>query len=546
MTATIEPRTLRPYQIEAVRAVMDYWSGDRERYTPVVVLPTGTGKSTVIATLAATAASMGLKVLLLAHRRELLDQMVGSVEAVAPGKYSTGFLQGSRRSSPDVEVMAASFQTMAASTNLGKSVGRRDVVLVDEMHHSTAPTYIEVLDRLGVNGSQPFRVFAAGFTATASRSDGGLGRVWDSVVYEKSLTWAIKNGYLAKPRGLTVVLPDMDLSSVAIRAGDYAAGELETVMSASVETTVVAMLTHAPGRASIVFAAGVDHCHALAEALTRHGIPAAAVTGAMSTSDREHVYTRFRDGRIQAMVTVQVLTEGADFPRCDCAVMARPTRSQTLYSQMVGRAVRLYPGKSDALVLDLAGTVRDMSLVTLSDLDPNTETRRVSESGDDDPGQDEPEKRERRERIGVANMEEIDLLAATGANWLTTPAGVKFLDCQDGVLIFLWPPQPVEDALVHIGVMHNPPRTKDGWVDTEPAPMMDAVEAAENLAGHYGQLPDRNAPWRSRSTPTAGQIRLAHSLGVRDADDKTKARLSDDISTSLAAKRLDPYVQHNL
>lgn len=544
MTVTQTPRQLRPYQTEAVQAVLDYWAEDRGRYTPVVVLPTGTGKSTVIAQLAATAATMGLRVLLLAHRRELLDQMVDSVEAVAPGQFSTGFLQGERRSSPDVDIMAASFQTMAAGSVGRVHVGRREVVLVDEMHHSTAPTYLEVLSNLGV--STGAGTWACGFTATASRADGGLGQVWDSVVYEKSLAWAIKSGYLTRPRGLTVVLPDLDLSSVAIRAGDYAQGELETVMSSSVETTVVAMLTHAPGRASIVFAAGVEHAQALAEALSNHGVAAAAVTGSMSTDQREDVYTRFRDGRLQAMVTVQVLTEGADFPRCDCAVMARPTRSQTLYSQMVGRAVRLYPGKTDALVLDLAGTVRDMSLVTLSDLTPDTESRRVSVSTDDDPGQDEPEKRERRERIGVADLEEIDLLATTGANWLTTPEGVKFLDCQDGVLLFMWPPHPVEDALVHVGVMHNPPRPSDGWVAGGPAPLADAVEAAENLANHYGQLPDRNAPWRSRSTPSEGQVRLAHALGIPDADHKTKARLSDDISIRLATKRLDPYVQHNL
>lgn len=541
--STQTPRQLRPYQAEAVQAVLDYWAGDRERYTPVVVLPTGTGKSTVIATLAATAASMGLQVLLLAHRRELLDQMVDSVEAVAPGQFSTGFVQG-ERNQPGAAIVAASFQTLAASSSRRAALGYRQVVLVDEMHHSTAPTYLEVLEDLGA--STGAGVWACGFTATASRTDGGLGQVWDQVVYERSLAWAIKQGYLTRPRGLTVVLPDLDLSSVAIRAGDYAQGELETVMSSSVETTVAAMLTHAPGRASIVFAAGVDHARELADALTRHGVAAAAVTGDMSTEERERVYTGFREGTLQAMVTVQVLTEGADFPRCDCAVMARPTRSQTLYSQMVGRAVRLYPGKQDALVLDLAGTVRDMSLVTLSDLTPETETRRVSVSSDDDPGQDEPVKRERVERIGVADLEEIDLLSVSGANWLTTPAGVKFLDCEDGVLLFLWPPHPVDNALVHIGVMHNPPRKGDGWVSGGPAPLEDAVEAAENLAAHYGKLPARNAPWRSRSAPSEGQLRMARSLGVQDWDRKTRARLSDDISTALAAKRLDPYVQHNL
>jgi superfamily II DNA or RNA helicase len=536
----VAPRQLREYQAEAVQAVVDYWSQDRERYTPVVVLPTGTGKSTVIASLAAYAADMGLRVLLLAHRRELLDQMVASVHAVAPGRLETGVVQGDR-DNPHAPVVAASFQTMAASPSRMRSLGHRDVILVDEMHHSTAPSYLEVLAGLGVTGDGPRPTWACGFTATASRADGGLGQVWDSVVYERSLAWAIQSGYLVRPRGLTVVLPDLDLSSVTVRAGDYAAGELETVMASSVDTTVAAMHTHAAGRTSIVFAAGVDHAQALAAALTASGVPAAAVTGDMSTEDREVVYQDYRSGRLQAMVTVQVLTEGADFPMCDTVVMARPTRSQTLYSQMVGRAVRLHEGKTDALVLDLAGTVRDMSLVTVSSLDPTLPSTRVSPDSAEDPGQDEPEPRPaRQERIGVASLEEIDLLATSSANWLTTPAGVRFLDGQDGVLVFLWPPHPDQAGAVSVGLMHNPPHQRDGWLETG-LDLESATVAAETAASLYGTLPERSAPWRSRSTPSDGQVRLARALGVPMAELKTRARLSDDISTVKAAARLDAY-----
>lgn len=541
-----KPRTLRPYQAEAVDAVTAYWGTlDRERYTPVVVLPTGTGKSTVIAKLAVDAHYAGLRVLMLAHRRELLDQMAASVNAVAPDLTRVGIVQG-ERNSPTADIVAASFQTLTANPARLDALGRREVVLVDEMHHSAADTYKGVLDSLGVTAHDPNNpVFACGFTATASRADGGLGDIWDKVVYEKSLSWAIKQGYLVTPRGLTVVLPNMDLSKVTVRAGDYAAGELENVMQASVDTTVTAMLTHAAGRASIVFAAGVDHAEALAAALTDKGVRAAAVTGAMSAEARAKVYEAFSGGDLDAMVTVQVLTEGADFPRCDAVVMARPTRSQTLYSQMVGRAVRLYPGKTDALVLDLAGVTRDMSLVTLSDLTAEADTRRVSPTSTDDPGQDEPAPRpERKQRIGVANLEDIDLLAVSPANWLTTPKGVRFLDVGNKALVFLWPPNPENAREVMIGVVHTPPRPGDGWLfDGYAGALDDAVEAAENVADTYGKLPPRQAPWRNRSTPSQAQVDLARSLGIDHADDKTRARLSDDISTALAARRLDPFVQ---
>lgn len=530
-----EPRELRPYQTEAVDAVWESW-GNPAPCNPVVVLPTGTGKSTVIATLATRARACGYRVVLLAHRQELLDQMAASVMAVDPSGQHVGIVQGTR-DDPSTDIVAASFQTLQNDARL-ESLGPRQVVLVDEMHHSTAETYMGVLARFGVTDRL---AMAAGFTATASRSDGGLGQVWDSIVYERSLRWAIQQGYLTAPRGLTVVLPDLDLSQVTVRAGDYAAGELETVMSSSVETTVVAMLTHAAGRASIVFAAGVEHARELAEALTHHGVPAAAVTGDMSAEARTVVYDGFRTGALDALVTVQVLTEGADFPRCDCAVMARPTRSQTLYSQMVGRAVRLYPGKSDALVLDLAGTVRDMSLVTLSDLDPEAPARRVASNSDDDPGQDEPVVQERKQRIGVAELEDIDLLATSPVNWLTTNKGVRFIDCQDA-LVFLWPPNPGTTSVM-VGLSHKSRPEMNGWqYNGVSGTLEQATEAAERLGDIIGTLPSREASWRKRSTPSDAQVRLARALGVPDADNKTKARLSDDISTVKASRVLDTMV----
>lgn len=538
---TVEPRQLRGYQDQAVQAILQYWSSDTEtgRYTPVVVLPTGTGKSTVIAAVACIARGRGQRVALVTHRRELLDQMAESVMAVAPEGERVGIVQGDRND-PSTAIVAASFQTLQNQARLS-SLGHRDVVLVDEAHHAAADTYLGVLDRLGVLDGQ---AFGCGFTATASRADGGLGKVWDAVVYERSLKWAIQEGHLITPRGLTVVLDDLDLSKVHVRGGDYASGELAEAMESSVDTTVDAVLRHAPGRACIVFAAGVEHAEALAGGLTSRGVRAAAVTGAMSTDDRESVYTLFRSGELDAMVTVQVLTEGADFPRCDCVVMARPTRSQTLYTQMVGRAVRLYPGKQDALVLDLAGTMRDLSLVTLTDLTPEAETSRVSPTSDEDPGQDEP-KPPRQQRIGPAALEDFDLLNVSPANWLKTPGGVLFLDLGGSCWSFLWPPIAPgadQDTTYHVGVLHRPRRYQDGWVQEDPTPLVQAQQLAEDTAPRHGALPSREAAWRKKSKPSDAQVRLATSLGVQDVPLKSRARLSDDISSIKAAKALDVHL----
>lgn len=175
-----EARKLRPYQAEAVAEVVRYWSTpDLKRYTPVVVLPTGTGKSTVIAKLATEARRLGLRVLMLAHRRELLDQMAASVAAVSPSLPPVGIVQGERHN-PEADIVAASFQTLTASPARLAELGRREVVLVDEMHHSAADTYKGVLDDLGVTEHDPNApVFACGFTATASRADGGLVDIWE-------------------------------------------------------------------------------------------------------------------------------------------------------------------------------------------------------------------------------------------------------------------------------------------------------------------------------------------------------------------------------
>ena len=544
-----EPRALRPYQTEAVMAVQSAWTV-HNLTRPAVVLPTGTGKSTVIAELAADARRRGARVILLAHRGELLDQMAASVGYVDPDGEPVGVMDKDRKE-PERAIVAASFQTMTKAANL-RAVGPRDVVLVDEAHHAPAKSYRGVLDELGSFGP---RVLTCGFTATMVRADQeALGSIWEDVVYEKSLAWAIAEGYLVTPRGKTVVMDDLNkLAKIRNVAGDYNQGKLEEVMAASVDSTVNAILTHAADRAMIVFATGVDHAEILAELLTERGISAMAVVGSHSREYRQAAYDQFTRGEIQALVTVQVLTEGADFPRCDAVVMGRPTRSQSLYSQMVGRALRPYPNKTDALVLDLTGTARDMSLVTLTDLHSEAKTERVKADGtivEDLPLDLDAEavldKVPARERIGVIDLEDIDLLQASAANWLHTRRGVRFLDCRDE-LVFLWPadeskdPADLETGLVKVGHISAKGQVSGGWLGNGAEGTVEqAVEAAEIYAARSGQFPDRSAKWRTSSQAASeGQLRFARSLGIDGADAMTKGRLADEITVRLATRRLD-------
>ena len=192
-------------------------------------------------------------------------------------------------------------------------------------------------------------------------------------------------------------------------------------------------------------------------------------------------------------------------------------------------------------MLDLAGTVRDMSLVTVSDLSCEAPTKRVSPASDEDPGQKEP-RPPKPQREGVVDLEDIDLLATSNANWLSTPAGVRFLDCQNGVLVFLWPANPTPADCVDVGIMHNPPRSADGW-SHQGLSLEGATVAAEEMAAEFGTLPRRDAPWRKRGKPSQAQIRLAKTLRIPNAGGKTRARLSDDISRYKAASRLDFYAK---
>ena len=713
------PRQLRPYQVEAAANVENAWKGNTRDRNPrvAVVLPTGTGKSTVISTLATRARSEGKRVLLLAHRTELLEQMAGACEAVDPSGEKVGIVAADRDEN-STAIVAASFQTLARSDKRVKALGQRDVILADECfpagtvlaggcrienvkvghvvqswdekrhcivhrrvtqvfssvptsmvrvtfgdgeevvctaghpflaygtrrgernwtpaanlrshtrvveagrhgerelkvervevlapredgtfaectdglvynievegthtyllenhvvvhncHHISAPTYLKVLDDLGAMDDDS-GVNSCGFTATMYRDDGkALGDVWSEVVFERDLLWAIENGYLIPPRGKTVALASLNqLAKIRNVGGDYKQGELAEVMSASVESTVDAILRHCPQAAMIVFAAGVEHAQLLADSLTASGIPAKEVTGAHNREYREKVYTDFRSGAINCLVTVQVHTEGADFPRCDTVVMARPTRSKVLLTQMIGRAVRLYTdpvtglAKADATVLDLTGVVRDVKLMSLTDLYPDAEHEVYNSDGDDITEEvaaaDELlGKKPEKQRQGRIDLEDIDLMGMPRRKilWLTTPPltregdEVMFLPTKTSrEYMFLYPPlNRMGDAMVMLGHLG-----RDGRVsfltgaDGLPVrgTIAQAMDAAENMAGSANYI-KVDAPWRKPGlAPSDSQVSLGRNLGISNAESLSKAELSDRITTVFAARLFADVVRRN-
>uniref|UniRef100_A0AB39AL47 DNA helicase n=1 Tax=Mycolicibacterium phage phi1_186018 TaxID=3236641 RepID=A0AB39AL47_9CAUD len=567
-TAAPAPRQLRDYQVAAANAVEQDWASGKNRVG--VVLPTGSGKSSVIGEIARRAYRRGQRVVAMAHRGELLDQMKRDLLAVDPTIPESDI--GIVRAEEDdhhCPIVFAMLQTLATARRR-EALGKREVILWDEVHHAGAEGFHTTFSELGGYDD----ALMCGLTATMYRNERGvigLGDVIQKISYEKDIRWAIKKGFLVQPRGLTVRIKGLDaLNDVRSVAGDFHQGELAEVMEACTQYVVDAIKLHAADRRPIIFAASVDAAHHIADALTDADFPTLAVTGAMSYVDRLPVYEQFRQGTARALVTVQVLTEGADFPMCDTVVLARPTRSRNLYSQMVGRALRLYPDKDDALVLDLAGSTRAMKLVSLTALDTGAETREVDEFGEDieldelddlmGDGGGEPAVKEVRQ--GPVDMVSIDLLANSDLVWMETTGGIPFLPLmEDNQVVFIMPegyrvpPKGQADTVRWaIGQMGTRSR-RGGWVTasgrypihTDDPDFTDLATALENaevwIVESDQQLPERKASWRRNQKPSEAQLKFARTLGIVIDDDMTKARLSDEISVRVTSRVLDKFLE---
>lgn len=560
---TAAPRQLRTYQIEAADAVEADWANGSNRNG--VVLPTGSGKSTVIGELLSRAYQRGLPALAMAHRGELLDQMKRELLAVNPFiPLSDIGIVRAEQDDHHCPIVFATLQTLATERRR-KALGERKVIVWDEVHHAGAEGFHMTFSELGgYDGA-----LMAGFTATMSRDERGkigLGDVIDKVSYERDLLWAIKNGYLVMPHGLTVRIKGLDaLNDVRNVAGDFHQGQMAEIMEAASTYVVEAIEKHAGDRRSIIFAASVDAAVEISRAINDadNDLRANYVTGNHSYASRQPIYDDFRSGAINCLVTVQVLTEGADFPMCDCVVLARPTRSRNLYSQMIGRSLRLFEGKSDALVLDLAGSSRNMRLVRLTQLLEGADVTDVDRDGTEIEYEDEPEDvgagpidSDVIKRMGPVDMVTIDLLANDDTLWLETPAGVPFISLRDYDIVFLWPedgrrPQGDEKLKWAVGQINTRRPKIGGWVNETgryPSPtgepvyvdLPDAIENAEVWIVETDQwLPARSSAWRRDQPPSEAQMRLGRKLKIVGYADMTKARLSDEISIAYASRVVD-------
>lgn len=332
---------LRPYQQQARDHIHAEWENGHTR--TLLVLPTGTGKTIVFASVAADQVRAGDRVLILAHRGELLEQAADKLQR------STGLVSAVEKA--DATCLNTWFRVVVGSVQTLQRTARLErfphdyfgTIIIDEAHHAITDGYRRILDYFG-------SAKVLGVTATPDRGDmRNLGEVFDSLAFEYKLTDAIKEGYLCRIMAQTIPLK-LDISSVTMSGGDYAVGDLGTALDPYLEQIAAEMAQRCKGRKTVVFLPLIKTSQKFRDLLNSHGFRAAEVNG--QSADRKEVLADFDAGKYNVLCNSMLLTEGWDCPSVDCVVVLRPTKVRSLYSQMVGRGTRLSPGKSDLLLLD--------------------------------------------------------------------------------------------------------------------------------------------------------------------------------------------------
>lgn len=332
---------LRPYQQAALTAVLDEW--DRGVDKTLLVLPTGTGKTIVFSAVAEEAVKHGGRVLILAHRGELLDQAADKL------RKATGLVSALEKAESSClgswyRVAVGSVQSLQRQSRLDRfSPDYFSTIIIDEAHHCLSDSYQRVLSHFK-------SAHVLGVTATPDRGDmRNLGQYFETLAYEYTLPQAIRDGYLTPIKALTVPLR-LDLSSVGVQNGDFKAGDLGTALDPYLDAIADEMLKNCADRKTVVFLPLVKTSKKFRDILNAKGFRAAEVNG--ESDNRAEILRDFEAGKYNVLCNSMLLTEGWDCPSVDCVIVLRPTKVRSLYSQMVGRGTRLFPGKDHLLLLD--------------------------------------------------------------------------------------------------------------------------------------------------------------------------------------------------
>jgi superfamily II DNA or RNA helicase len=382
---------LRPYQAKALAHVLA--CKDRGLDRVLVVMPTGTGKTTLFSALIGQFNSeYKVKSLVLAHRRELLEQAQKRISQQNPSLKVGIEGAGSKLVDPYCAVVA-SVQSLGRENSARLSGFEPGCLIVDEAHHSAADSYQNVFKRFGAYEQ---RCFTVGVTATPHRMDnrplhGDQEAIFQEVAFSYTLREAIADGWLADVRGYRVA-SGVNLSKIRLVHGDYSAKALQDAVNIESRnrTAIDSWQQKAADRKTIVFCTGVEHAQDVARMFKENGYAAEAVYGSMGREDRDGIMRRFASGKTQILTNVEIATEGFDVPDVGCVLLLRPTKSWALFCQMIGRGLRVLPNtiegipdvsarresikasaKADCIVIDVVDNGRRAPTMKEETVDPS-------------------------------------------------------------------------------------------------------------------------------------------------------------------------------
>lgn len=373
--------SLRPYQMECIETIKNQKPG---KY--LISLATGLGKTVTFANIPRQG-----RMLILSHRQELVFQ---------PRKYfncSYGVEMANYTSNGE-EVVSASIMSIARRLHKFNP-NDFDIIVVDECHHAVAPTYRRVIEYFNAR-------LVLGFTATANRADKQmLGEIFEKIIYNKDLRWGIENGYLSpiSDKSCRVDL-QVDLSALQMVAGDFSVNDLAKAIDTPERNKIVAQAYEekAVGQ-TIIFAASVAHAQHLAEYIP----DSVVVTG--ETANREQIIKDFTARKFRCLINCMVFTEGTDMPLIETVIVARPTCNSSLYTQMVGRGLRLAEGKSETVLIDCVGVSRKCNLCEFPHLFNVDGGDEVVYEGDQPKDKKEEEKEKKVVFLPAFNKEFVDI-----------------------------------------------------------------------------------------------------------------------------------------
>jgi ATP-dependent helicase IRC3 len=514
---------LRDYQKEAVACVLDEFSSGITRQ--LISLPTGAGKTIVMAALAK---EFNKRTLIIAHREELIEQAYGKIKLYWP-EVEVGICMADR-DELGAQIVVGSVQSCSRPKRLERLREQGfELLMIDEAHHASALSYQNIIEALGF-GEDKSKLLL-GVSATPHRSDKyGLGGVFEKLTYYRSIGTMIKAGYLSPVSGRKI-LTSFTLGKIKTQDSDFSIGALSEEINTPERNAFIAekYKEYAVDRKGVVFCADVKHCHDLAEALNSCSIASKAVYGDMSGDERKKALESLKKGEIQVVTSCGVLTEGFDEPSICCVVMARPTRSQALYIQCVGRGLRLYPGKQNCLVLDFTDQGHNLdTVITLSNAIPEAIVEKEEKN------QEAFDSLEKIPTIEISREcdQDFDILGGARFMWVDVGSGEwSLLDDNRNEIVM----QPKDNG--YIATLHFADGSYRKVVE-KPIPLDYCQGCCEDLARKFLRLnlADTKASWLNKGEEaTEKQRNFLIKKGVYK-DGMSKAQASVEIRKLIGQK----------